>query len=106
MKAARAVLLIWLAAALPALAQEWQEYRDPSLGCAASFPGTPSASDTTYKMADGTSAPAKLVYLRQGSSEYRLIVADFTNAAQQGDAAIAAAAKTLAGAGKVTVDIA
>ena len=59
----------------------------------------------TYKMADGTSAPARLVSLRQGSSEYRLIVADFSNAALQGDAAIAEAAKTLTGSGKVTVDI-
>ena len=106
MKAAHAILLIWLAASIPALAQEWQEYRDPTLGCAASFPDMPTTSDTTYKMADGATAPARLVYLRQGNSEYRLIVADFTNAAPQGDAAIAAAAKTLTGTGKVTVDIA
>jgi hypothetical protein len=99
-------LLFWLAAIIPASAQTWQEYRDPALGCTVSFPGTPAISDITYKMTDGSAAPARLVYLRQGRSEFRLIVADFTNAPLQDDAVIAAAAKTLAAAGKVTVDIA
>jgi hypothetical protein len=99
-------LAVWLVAVLPASAQGWQEYRDPDMGFAASFPGTPAVTATTYKVADGTSVSARLYALRQGSSEFRVIVADFSNAALQGDAAIAAAVKTLSATGQVTVDIA
>jgi hypothetical protein len=100
------VLVLWLVAAIPASAQTWQEYRDPELGFATSFPGAPAITDMTYKMIGGSSVGARLYSLRQGSSEFRLIVADFSNAPLQDDAAIAEAEKTLAATGKVTVAIA
>jgi hypothetical protein len=98
-------LAVWLMAVIPAFAQDWQEYRDPELGFTASFPGTPTITDTTYKTIGGTSVSAKLYALRQDSSEFRLIVADFSNAPLQDDAAIAEAEKTLVATGKVSVDI-
>jgi hypothetical protein len=99
------VWIAWLAFSLPALAQGWQEYRDPDMGFAASFPGTPAVSDIVYKTADGTALSAKLYALRKGSSEYRVIVADFSNAALQGDAAISDAEKVMSASGRVTVAI-
>jgi hypothetical protein len=100
------LVFIGLVAAMPASAQTWQEYRDAELGFAASFPGTPTVTDTTYRTADGVTYKAKLYSLRQGSSEYRMLVADYATAPLQDDAAIADAAKTLSATGKVTVDIA
>lgn len=99
------LLIALLVAASPALAQTWQEYRDPELGFSASFPGTPQVSDITYKTIDGTAVGAKLYALRQGSSEFRMIVADFSASPLQDEAAIAAAEKTLSATGKVTVAI-
>lgn len=100
------LLLALLVAAVPAAAQTWQEYRDAEMGFAASFPGTPVVTDTTYRTASGVTAKARLYALRQGSSEYRMIVADFSAAPLQDDAAISEAARTLSATGKVTVDIA
>jgi hypothetical protein len=107
MKIAHAALLLALAAPVltPAWAQDWQEYRDSAMGFGASFPGTPNVSDTNLKLEDGTAAPAKLYYLRQGASEFKIMVADFSKAALQGDAAINEAVKTLSATGKVTVNI-
>ena len=99
------LLIIGLSAASPALAQAWQEYRDAEMGFAASFPGAPTVTDTTYRTDDGVSYKAKLYALHQGSSEYRMIVADFSAAPLQDNAAIAAAEKMLAAGGKVTVAI-
>jgi len=107
MKIAHAALLLALAAPAltPAWAQDWQEYRDPAMGFGASFPGTPNVSDTNFKLEDGTAAPAKLYYLRQGASEFKIIVADFTNVPLLNDSAIAEAQKTMSATGKVTVDL-
>jgi hypothetical protein len=99
------VLIFVLAATVSAIAQSWQEYRDAELGFAASFPGTPAIADTSYRTVDGTTVKAKLYSLRQGSSEFKMIVADFSDSPLQDEAAIAAAEKTLAATGKVTVDI-
>jgi hypothetical protein len=99
------VLAVWLAAVLPASAQGWQEYRDPEMGFAASFPGAPAVTDTVYKVTDGASVGARLYSLRQGSSEFRIIVADFSTSLLQDDSAIAQAVKTLSATGQVTVDI-
>jgi hypothetical protein len=96
---------VWLAAALPAVAQDWQEYRVPEMGFAVSFPGTPVVTDTVYKNADGTTESAKFYSLRQGQSEFRIIVADFTNSPVQDDAAIDQADKALSATGQVAVDI-
>lgn len=100
-----AVVMIWLAATCPAFAQDWQDFRDADMGFSAAFPGMPTVSDTVYKLADGSSVKAKLYALKQGGNEYRIIVADFTDAALQDNAAIDQAAKTLSATGKVAFDI-
>lgn len=99
------MLAVWLAATLPALAQDWQEYRVPEMGFAVSFPGTPTVTDAVYKNADGTSESATVYSLREGQSEFRIIVADFSNSPIQDDAAIDQADKALSATGQVAVDI-
>lgn len=99
------VVMIWLAAVASAFAQGWQEYRDDQMGFAVSFPGTPIVSDSTYKLADGSSLKAKLYDFKQGGGEFRVIVADFSTSSVQDNAAIDQAVKALSSGGKVAFDI-
>ena len=98
--------LLFAAEALtPAWAQDWQTYREPQGAFSAAFPGTPDVSGQTYKLADGTALPAKLYDARDGKSEFRILVVDFSGAKLQGDAAVNQVIARLAESGKIDVDV-
>lgn len=104
-KAMPFVLLAFLLPVGAAFGQGWQVYRYPDMGFAAAFPVAPTVSDQNYSPDGAARMPARLYAANQGASDYRMLVADFTGAQLQDNAAIAAAVRRLGTGGTVTVDI-
>ena len=97
-----AILIVYTAAA--AKAQDWQEYAYPQAGFSAHFPAKPIVTETQFRAGD-ISAPAKVYAVAQGSANYSVVVADLSSSALAQDAAIDAAAKSLAAAGQTRLDV-
>ncbi|MGZ3273233.1 MAG: hypothetical protein ACXU82_03120 [Caulobacteraceae bacterium] len=97
-----AIVLVYTAAA--AEPQAWQEYAYPEAGFSAHFPARPTVKEIEFHAGDIV-APAKVYAVAQGSANYSVVVADLSSSAVGQDAAIDAAAKSLAGAGQTKLDV-
>lgn len=97
-----AIVLVYTAAA--AEPQAWQEYAYPEAGFSAHFPARPTVKEIEFHAGDIV-APAKVYAVAQGSANYSVVVADLSSSGVGQDAAIDAAAKSLAGAGQTKLDV-
>lgn len=98
-------LMLCLGLANAAVAAQWQEYRDTRQGFSASFPGEPQVFAVSYRLSDKLTVPARLITLSKDNSDYRLVVADFSNSQLDDDAVITKAEDNLRATGQVSVDI-
>lgn len=103
---ARSAILaaLFIAAALPARAEDWQEYAYADAGFSAHFPAKPVVTDIQFG-AGALAGPAKAYAVQQGGASYSVVVADLSSSALGQDAAIEEAAKALATEGEVKLDV-
>jgi len=107
-RTARAATLLILALAMApaaAMAQEWKAYSFPSPGFAVQFPAPPQVEQDSFKTAAGQALPMTRYVLRQDGIVYSVEVTDFSGAPADKLATIAAAEKSFATGGKVSVAI-
>ena len=82
MRVSRVIFAVVVAvfAAVPAFAQDWQQYSFNEDGFKADFPAPPKVTTTTFKSEYGAVLPAKVYSVDQGREHYKVTVADYTQA--------------------------
>jgi len=100
-----AFMLATFAAGSPAAAQSWTEYSYPDYAFTVSFPAEPRIETTTYQLADGRSAPARVYTAAQDGGVFKMTIVDLTHAALEESAVIDHAVKTLSQGGEIKLDI-
>jgi len=100
-----AFMLALFAAGGPAAAQSWKEYSYPDYAFTVSFPAEPKIETTTYPAADGGSVSARVYSVRQDTGEFRMTVADLSNAGLEESVVIDNAIKTLSQGGELKINI-
>src|SRR6516162_6362609 len=98
-------ILAAFAFSAPALAQSWEEYSYPEYAISVAFPTNPKIETTTYEIADGRSAPARVYSARQDKGEFRMTIADLANTGLDEKAVIDHAVKRLSKIGTVRVNV-
>ena len=88
----------------PAAAQSWEEYNYPEYAFSVSFPEKPRAETTTYRIGD-RSVPAHVYSVRQGNTDFKMMVADLAGANLDERAVLDHAIKTLSQGGKLGINI-
>ena len=90
----------------PTLAQGWSEYINMQDNFTVNFPGNPAIEETTYMLASGTTAPARIYTVENGPSTYKVTVVDYANvgAEETANAIAYAAGHFRQGGGEVTYD--
>jgi hypothetical protein len=99
------LILAAFVASGPAAAQSWEEYSYPDYAFSVAFPANPQVQNTTYKIADNRSVPARVYTVRQNNSVFTVTVADLANTGLDERTAIDHAMRTLSAGGKVIFDI-
>jgi hypothetical protein len=99
------LLLGALAAGSPAAAQSWKEYSYPDDFFSVLFPAAPKIETTTYQVADGSSARARVYSVNQGSVLLKVTVAELANPGLDEGAVIDHAIRMLTDGGEVKVNI-
>jgi hypothetical protein len=89
----------------PAGAQSWTEYSYPDYAFTVSFPAEPKVETTTYQLADGGAAPARVYSATRDGSVFEMTVVDLSHAALEESAVIDHAVKTLSQGGEIKLDI-
>jgi hypothetical protein len=89
----------------PAAAQSWQEYSYPEYAFSVAFPADPKIEMTTYEIAAGRSAPARVYSARQDKDQFKMTVAELANIGLDEKAVIDHAIKTLSQGATVKVNI-
>jgi hypothetical protein len=89
----------------PAAAQSWKEYSYSDFAFTVSFPAEPKIETTTYLAADGRAVPARVYSAAQDSGQFKMTVADLSNAGLEESAVIDHAIKTLSQGGEIKVNI-
>lgn len=77
-------LTLVLAAAGPAVAQEWTEYQNIQDGFKINFPGQPEISETTWTSEYEYTLPARIYSAARGRERYAVTVVDYAPIAPQG----------------------
>ena len=93
-----------LVAGSPAAAQSWMEYSYPDYAFTVSFPAEPKVETTTYRLADGGAAPARVYTAAQDGGVFKLTIAKLDPAMEE-RAVIDHAVKALAKTGEIKVNI-
>src|SRR5579871_411496 len=101
-----ALVLAVLAAASPAAAQGWKEFRDPAYAFAVSFPADPKIETTSYQGADGRTFAAHVWSVAQDNAVFKVTIVDMSDPALTEDAVIDQAIKNLSAGGEIKVNIA
>jgi hypothetical protein len=70
-------MMLLLALATPALAQEWEEFVSPEDGFKVNFPGKPKMTPTTYESEYGAPLPAHVYSADRGREHYSLTSVDY-----------------------------
>ena len=78
------VLGLMLSIAVPALAQEWDQYTNVQDGFKINFPGQPKISETTWMSQLNYILPARVYSAEKGRERYSLTVVDYSSIEQQG----------------------
>jgi hypothetical protein len=89
----------------PAAAQSWTEYSYPDYAFTVSFPAEPKVETTTYLLADGRSAPARVYSAAQDGGVFKMTIVDLTQAGLEESAVIDQAVKRLSQGGEIKLDI-
>jgi hypothetical protein len=100
-----ACLLVALAAANPAVAQEWTTYRFSVYSFALAFPAKPKTEITTYQASDGRIVEAYAYSVTQAASLLRMTVVDLNGALLEDLSAVEHAVRTLAQGHEVRLDV-
>jgi hypothetical protein len=100
-----AFIVASIAACAPAAAEGWTEYAYPSDSFTVAFPAAPKIETTPYQTADGRMVDARVYSVTQEGGVFRMTVADVAGAAQEGNAAVDHAIKTLSRGSEIKVDI-
>jgi hypothetical protein len=88
-----------------AAAQSWKEYSYPDFAFTVSFPAEPKIETTTYQTVDGRTVPARVYSAAQDSGQFKMTIADLSNAGLEESAVIDQAIKTLSQSGEIKVNI-
>jgi len=96
-----AFILAALAISGSAAAQEWKEFNYTNDAFAFMLPANPQIQRTTYAVAEGRPVPARIYSLRQGKSDFKMVVADLGNTGLSEQAVIDYAVKQLAASNEV-----
>jgi hypothetical protein len=70
--------------AVPAMAQEWSNYKSVQDGFQILFPGQPTVTETTWKSEFDFMLPARVYSAERGRERYSLTVVDYDGIEQQG----------------------
>ena len=89
----------------PVAAQSWTEYSYPDYAFTVSFPAEPKVETTTYQLADGRAAPARVYTAAQDGGVFKMTIVDLTHAGLEESAVIDHAVKTLSQGGEIKLDI-
>jgi hypothetical protein len=89
----------------PALAQSWEEYNYPEYAISVTFPAVPQVQNTTYQIAEGRSAPARVYSVRQDKAEFKLTIAELANTGVDEKTVLDQAIKTLAQGAAVKLNV-
>ena len=100
-----ALAAVALLAGTPAAAEGWQEYSYPDYSVAVAFPAVPKIEITTYPIAEGVKAEARVYSVTQDNAVFKLTVADLSEAATEESAAIDQAIKLMSKGGEIKVNI-
>jgi len=88
-----------------AAAQEWREYIYSDYGFAIHFPADPKIETGIYRLADGSSVPARIYSLSESGGVYTVTIADFTQSPLAEKAVIDQAVESLTRDGEAKVDL-
>jgi hypothetical protein len=100
-----AFIVASIAATAPAAAQSWTEYAYPGDAFTVAFPTDPKIETTTYQAADGRLAEARIYSVTQDGGIFRMMVADFPDAAVEEVAMLDHAVRKLSEGGEIKLDI-
>jgi hypothetical protein len=100
-----AFMLATFVAMSPAAAQSWTEYSYPDYAFTVSFPTEPKVETTTYPLADGRAAPARVYSASQDGGVFKMTIVDLTRAGLEENAVIDHAVKTLSQGSEIKLDI-
>lgn len=78
------VVLVWLAGATMASAQEWDEYVSTQDGFKLNFPGTPKVTEGTWTSQLNYTLPMRVYSADKGRERYSVTVVDYSSIEQQG----------------------
>ena len=84
MRKTASVFALILAVALPAAAQNWEEYVNTGDGFKINFPGRPKVTETTWTTQLDYVLPARVYSADRGGERYSVTVVDYTGLEQQG----------------------
>jgi hypothetical protein len=91
--------------AAPAIAEEWPEYTYPDYVFTVRFPAPPRIENTTYRLADGRSLPARVYSVSQSNGEFKVTVADLANTGLDEAQVIDGAIKTVSQGGEIKINV-
>jgi hypothetical protein len=77
-------LMVIMALAAPAAAQEWTEYQNNGDGFKVNFPGEPKVMETTWKSEFEYTLPARIYSVDKGREHYAVTVVDYSGIEEQG----------------------
>jgi hypothetical protein len=100
-----AFIVASIAATAPSAAQSWTEYAYPGDAFTVAFPADPKTETTTYQAADGRQVEARVYSVTQDGGVFRMLVADFPDAATVENAVLDHAVKALSEGGEIKLDI-
>jgi hypothetical protein len=89
----------------PAAAQSWEEYGYPEYAFSVVFPANPKIETTSYEVADGRSAPARVYSVRQDKGQFKITIADLANTGLDEKVVIDHAIKTLSRGATLKVNV-
>src|SRR5260221_773363 len=87
----------------PAAAQNWQEYSYPAYSFTVAFPADPQIETTTYRLAGGRAAEARVFAVRQNDNVFTGTVAEPGNTGLDENAVIDHPPKTLSQSGELKI---
>jgi TPR repeat protein len=91
--------------AVPAAAQNWQEYSYPEYSFTIAFPDDPRIETTTFQATNDRAVEARVYSVRHGNAEFKVTVAQLADRGLEETAVIEHAIKTLSEGGEVKVNI-
>jgi hypothetical protein len=89
----------------PAVAQSWREYSYPDYSFSVAFPAEPKLETTSYRISNGSLAPARVYSVAEPNCALRMTVVELSGLQTQQDAEMSHAIKMLSQRGEVKLDL-